>query len=289
MSAEPLSAASGAPYLPADRPSYAALIAGWKALRGPTAVRLREVACVRAPRTLYCAEFGPPGVPVVSIAAGIHGDEPAAPWALLAIVRDGMLDPRFAYRLWPCTNPSGYERGTRGNAEGDDVNRSFHDGGRTPEARAIVAATRDRRFALSIDLHEDYEATGFYCYEPVVDDGALLGPAVVAAIENAGFALQPLGGGFDLGYPSDATHLRTLERGRVVPNIGEETAHLPGLPYSMFLLKRGTARSLTIESPRMRPWRERIATHRTAVVAALAALRVRLKRLGEDGTRVPAG
>ena len=95
----------------------------------------------------------------------MHGDEPAAPWALLSLVRDGLLDRAFSYRLWPCTNPTGYAAGTRANAEGLDINRSFGGGGSTPEARAILTANRDRQFALSIDLHEDPEAQGFYCYE----------------------------------------------------------------------------------------------------------------------------
>ncbi|HYZ16994.1 MAG TPA: succinylglutamate desuccinylase/aspartoacylase family protein, partial [Candidatus Acidoferrum sp.] len=81
------------------------------------------------PRTLLIAELGTPQAPTVHIIAGVHGDEPAAPWALLSIVQDGLLDPRFAYRIWPCLNPSGYERGTRENAEGDDINRGFSRGG----------------------------------------------------------------------------------------------------------------------------------------------------------------
>ena len=84
-------------------------------------------------------------MPAVMLSAGVHGDEPAAPWALLSLVRDGLLDRRFAYRMWPCTNPTGYEAGTRENAEGADVNRSFGRGGTTPEARAIVTATRGER------------------------------------------------------------------------------------------------------------------------------------------------
>jgi hypothetical protein len=95
----------------------------------------------------------------------MHGDEPAGPWALLSLVRDGLLDRSFATGLWPCANPSGYAAGTRANAEGLDINRSFGGGGSTPEARAILTANRDRQFALSIDLHEDPEAQGFYCYE----------------------------------------------------------------------------------------------------------------------------
>lgn len=240
---------------------------------------MREVACVGVARTLLIAEIvaraGPRTAPAVAIAAGVHGDEPAAPWALLAAVRDGLLDPAFAYRIWPCTNPSGYALGTRGNTEGVDINRSFGRGGRTPEARAIVTANRDRKFALTIDLHEDYEADGFYCYEPAVDEVSF-GIAVVRALEEEGFPVQELHDAFELGYPPSAQHLRTLHHGIVRPNAKAEIALTRQLPYSMYLLRRAAKRSLTIESPRRLSWDERVAIHRIALVTALERLRIHI-------------
>ena len=275
-------------------PAYDALVAAWKDLRGRDGLRVREVACVGANRTLLAAELGPADAPVVHITAGVHGDEPAAPWALLSIVRDGLLDPRYAYRMWPCTNPSGYVLGTRANAEGDDVNRSFSRGGTTPESRAIVTANRDRKFAFALDLHEDFEADGFYCYEPLVDGAAPLGTAILDAIEAAGFPLQTLDHLFDLGYPRDperAAKLRTLERGRVLVNVGAETQHFgfKGLPLSLFLLRGATRRYVTLETPRRRAWEERIAMHRVAVSAALAgAASLGAKSPGSCPTETPS-
>lgn len=212
------------------------------------------------------------GAPTVALAAGVHGDEPAGGWALLSIVRDGLLDRRYNYRCWPCTNPSGYELGTRENAEGGDINRSFSRGGTTPEARAILTANRDRKFALTLDLHEDYEADGFYCYEPVIDGSAPYGAGVVRAVDDAGLAIQELRDDFDLGYPVEAVHLRGLERGRVLPDTAREMAFFDGWPYSLALLRRAARRSLTFETPRKLPWDERVAMHRVAVGAALARL-----------------
>ena len=254
-------------------PPYDDLVSAWRALGRRDGFGVREVACVGAPRTLLAAEIVRPGAPVVSISAGVHGDEPAASWALLSIVRDGLLDDAFGYRLWPCTNPSGYALGTRPNAEGDDVNRSYSRGGTTPEARAIVTANRDRRFVLTLDLHEDYEAEGFYCYEPVVDGTAPLGAAIVAAIDDAGLPVQALDAAFDLGYPTEAEHLRGLERGRVLPDVEAETRYFTGLPFSLYALKRTTRRAMTMESARTLAWDARVATHRVAVTAALAGTR----------------
>lgn len=251
---------------------YAELVAAWKALRSRGDLSVREVACVGASRTLLCAEIAAPaGAPVIALSAGVHGDEPAPPWALLSLVRDGLLDRAFGYRLWPCTNPTGYERGTRENAEGADINRSFNRGGTTPEARAIVTANRDRKFALAFDLHEDFEADGFYAYEPVTPEGPILARSIVAALDANALPVENLREGFDLGYPPEAGHLRTIERGAVYPDPAAEREFFAGTPYSLYVLRRAARRVLTCESPRRRAWDERLAMHRIAVVTALEA------------------
>jgi len=253
--------------------SYEALAAAWAQTCTKRGLQLREVPTPGAERSLLLLEFGPADAPCVHITSGVHGDEPAGPWALLSLVESGLLNTDFAYRLWPCTNPSGYRAGTRVNAEGQDVNRSFTDDVASPESRAIMAENRHRCFALALDLHEDFEADGFYCYEPVVDGSAPLSRAILEAIEIAGFPLQSLDHLFDLGYPRDekrAAKMRTLERGRVLVNAVRETRLFPGLPLSLYLLRNATRRYVTAETPRKRAWEDRIAMHRIAVVAALA-------------------
>jgi len=243
----------------------------WKQLRRAGGATIHEVACVGAARTLLLAELGSAHAPTISISAGVHGDEPAPPWALLDIVAGGLLDPRFAYRIWPCTNPSGYQAGTRGNAESQDINRSFSRGGLTPEAKAIITATRDRKFVLSLDLHEDFEAEGCYCYEPRREEDSF-SRAIVQALDDAGCPVQEFVPTFDLGYAAQADHVRSLRRGRVTTNIREELKHFAGLPYSIFMARRSANRSLTFESPRERSLMQRIAMHRIAVTSAIAAL-----------------
>ena len=245
------------------------LTARWKALRR-AGLSVREVACVGAPRTLLLVEAGSASQPVISLSAGVHGDEPAASAALLSLAEDGLLDQRFAYRIWPCTNPSDLQSGTRENSEGADINRSFERGGRTPEAKAMITANRDRRFVLSVDMHEDLEATGFYCYEPLGQDE--IAPQVLAALDAAGLPVQDLAPEFDLGYPEQADHLRTLERGRVLADFAAEEKYYSGLPYSLYIGKKAAQRVLTFESPATRLWSERIAIHRVAVVAAITAV-----------------
>jgi len=255
-----------------DVTTYERLVESWTELSRSRSFSLRQVPCPGTDRALLLAEFGRPSAPVVHITAGVHGDEPAGPWALFSIVRDGLLDQRFAYRVWPCTNPSGYVAGTRVNAEGNDVNRSFNVEAATPESLAIMSTNAGSRFELSLDLHEDFEAVGFYCYEPIVDGSAPLSAAIIAALEAAGLPLQELDHHFDLGYPKDAVEaerFRRLEPGRVLVNATAER-RFPGLPLSLYLLRTATRRNVTLETPRTRAWGDRIAMHRIGVVAALA-------------------
>ncbi len=266
---------------------YDDLAAAWRALRGTGVASVREVACVGVARTMLVAEIaGQRGFPTIALAAGVHGDEPAGPWALLSIVRDGLLDRRFAYRIWPCTNPSGYRAGTRENAESHDINRSFHKGGTTPEARAMIASNRDRRFALSLDLHEDFEADGYYCYEPVVDGETPFGDAMIRALDDAELGVQDLDDAFELGYPPEAHHLRTLARGHIRNDPGAERAFFEVTPYSLYLLQKAARYAMTLESPRTRPWEERLAMHRTAVTAVLGAF---VRTIDTAGGVEPAG
>ncbi len=260
------------PFTLPSHQTYAELLAEWRSLRG-RGYGIREVACANAPRTIPVVDLGRPDAPVVCISAGVHGDEPAAPWALLSLLRDGLLDDRFAYRLWPCLNPTGLAAGTRENAEGDDINRSFSRGGTTPEARAVLTANRDRRFVLAIDLHEDFESDGVYLYEPLRTGAASRYAApIVRELDAAGIPVEDLREGFDLGAPAgvDPRDMYTLQRGAVLVDYDAEVRAFPGLPHGLALMYRGTAAALTIETPRMRPWDERIAAHRVAVTTALA-------------------
>jgi len=263
------------------RPGFATLLEGWRQLERAGRVVLRETLVGSPVRSLHYVDLRRDLPHQVLLSAGVHGDEPVSGWSLLSLVRDGLLDPHFGYRIWICTNPTGLDLGTRENIDGRDINRSYVRGGLTPEARVVMRASRGERYALALDLHEDFESEGFYLYEPVVAQTAPYGRAILREILEAGFRLQPLDEGFDLGYPSvergyppgAAAALRSLEMGRVLPDIAAECAYFAeGLPLTMFLLRHGAKRALTFETPRRAAWDDRIAMHRIAVVTALAQL-----------------
>jgi protein MpaA len=248
---------------------YGELTAAWRGLRG-TGLRVREVACVGAPRTLLLVESGTAGAPAISLSAGMHGDEPAGAWALYAIARDGLLDPRFAYRIWPCCNPTGLDAGTRESVDGIDINRTFGRGGRSPEAKAMLAANRDRRFALTVDLHEDHEADGFYLYEtaPAGWQSRYAGP-VTAHIRDAGFPLQTFGPDFDLGPPGTEAAQQRGPGTVLVDADAERPFYGANVPLGLVQVVQAARCALTFETPRRAAFDARVEMHRVAVVSAL--------------------
>lgn len=103
--------------------------------------------------------------PRVYLSAGIHGDEPAGPFAIERLLRDDLLTPEISWTLCPMLNPGGCIEGTRETPGGIDLNRDYRDP-QSPEAsahRAWIDSLEPHDLYLS--LHEDWEATGFYLYE----------------------------------------------------------------------------------------------------------------------------
>jgi len=248
--------------------TYCELARRWKALSESGGASVGELTSDDGGYALLAVEIGEPLLPAVAIAAGVHGDEPAGPWALLELVESGSLDRRFRYRILPCTNPSGFDAKTRNNAEGVDVNRSFGGSGGTSESRAALAFQRGQNFVLSIDLHEDCDATGFYCYEY---GGGEIGRSVIAELDRHGFAIDPVEVTFGLAGPLDDAH-SVREWGRIVADAFREAGLLGGLSYTLALARDGARHALTFETPSNAPWETRRAMHRTAVCTALAAV-----------------
>lgn len=201
-----------------------------------------------------------PDAPAVYLSAGIHGDEPAPPWALFDLVEQGVFDSRAAWHVCPLLNPSGFTQRTRENFQGIDLNRDYQQP-QTAEIRAHVAwLQRQPRFTASFCLHEDYEAQGFYLYELNPDNRPTLADAVLRAV-------QPLGpietSAVIDGRPADAPG---IIRPHSDPLLRENW------PEAIYLRHHHTTLSYTFETASLRPLPERIATQIAAVRAALDSL-----------------
>ena len=122
-----------------------------------------------------------PGAPAIYVSTGMHGDEPAPPWALLRAVESGQFDARASWWLCPLLNPTGFAARTRENFAGVDLNRDY----KHPTAAEVIVHVawlrRQPRFDAAFCLHEDYEATGFYLYELNPDNRPSLADVILAA------------------------------------------------------------------------------------------------------------
>ena len=196
--------------------------------------------------------------PHVYLSAGIHGDEPAGPLALLELLRAGFFTANYHWSLCPALNPAGLSAATRENACGVDLNRDYWLGG-TQEVAAHVAwldalATPD----LFISLHEDWETAGFYFYEINLHDDR---PQRAKQILDAVRPWFPP----ELGPEIDGHEAR--EPGWIYhaaePDLPE------GWPEAIYLAKIGCPVSFTFETPSHAPLETRVAAHAAAVRAAV--------------------
>src|SRR4029077_19965329 len=115
-----------------------------------------------------------------------HGDEPAGCAALVRFIARLAADPARGAGddlfVYPVVNPTGYERVTRENHAGRDLNREFWRNSSQPEVRLLETELRARAFDGIITLHADDTCEGLYGYShgrPL--DELLLRPALVAA------------------------------------------------------------------------------------------------------------
>jgi len=200
-------------------------------------------------------------LPRVYVSSGIHGDEPAAPLALLAMIEAGVFDRRAVWFLCPLLNPVGLARGTRENADGLDLNRGYRDA-QAAEIQAHIAwLQRQPNFDLTLCLHEDWEAKGFYLYELNPGQRPSLAEAMIEAVRP----VCPIDESETIdGRPAQGGIIRPaadpLLREKWPESIYLRANHHAGIHY-------------TLESPSAFPLEQRTAALRTAVETAIGLTR----------------
>lgn len=206
--------------------------------------------------------------PRVYISAGIHGDEPCGPDALLRFLELHQLSCDCDWVIAPVLNPSGLRQGTRENAGGIDLNRDFFRQ-ETGEVRALVNwwECQDRGCDLHLSLHEDWETSGFYLYEIKTGKMDSLAGSILNDISGT-VPLESSGpvDGHDLTAPGLILH---------EPEPDEED----GWPEAIWLARKFPVLSITLEAPG-----KEIRDKRTSdLVVALGAALNRLSDLHAAG------
>ncbi len=237
---------------------YAWLIRRWRSVAARAGLVLRKYGEAAGHDLFYlCPGKLRQDVPAIYLSAGIHGDEPGATEGLLAWAeKNTALLRRINPLLFPCINPWGLVNNCRLDAEGRDLNRSFHDTG-VPQIVAHMTLLADQSFDLALMLHEDYDATGVYLYEIPIRKpwwGELM-------IEAASRHIEP-------------DHRRRIEgrgarHGVLRPRL-LDTTKLPGWPEAFVFYFRKTPRVFTVETPSEFHLDERVAAHVALVSQAVS-------------------
>jgi len=196
--------------------------------------------------------------PRIFISAGIHGDEPCGPEALLRLFELHSLSRSCDWIIAPMLNPSGMMLGTRENREGIDLNRDFLRK-ESPEIRAFTSwwESQSRGCDLHFSLHEDWETTGLYLYEINTGDIASISGTILNSIrefvplEEAGLV-----DGHELCEPGLIRH-------------EPEPDEADGWPEAIWLVKRYHLLSITLEAPGRLARGYRTAALLTALTSAI--------------------
>ena len=195
----------------------------------------------------------------IYLSTGIHGDEPAGPLAVRQLLETDAWPAGSDLWLCPCLNPTGFPLNRRENAEGKDLNREYRHP-TTGEIRTHLAwLERQPDFDLSLCLHEDWEAHGFYLYELNPSGVPSLAETIVDAVARVcPIDLSPLIEG------------REAHGGIIRPSLDPQSR--PDWPEAFHLIQHKTRLSYTLEAPSDFPLPVRVAALVAGVKAALAAL-----------------
>lgn len=228
---------------------YKHLIRRWRAAAQSRGAKLSAYTQADGHPLYYMETRKPdPAKPWIYLSAGIHGDEPASTEACLewfSVSRTTADD--FNLMIFPCLNPWGLINNLRTDAEGRDLNRTYHDDS-VPQTAAHKALLSNRRFDLALALHEDYDAHGVYLYE-ITGVKPYWGEALIAAAADH--------------LPIDPR--RTIEgrrsngsgivRRSITPDL------MPLHPEAFRLFFHHTGRMLTLETPSEAHIDARVAAH----------------------------
>ena len=201
--------------------------------------------------------------PCVYLSGGIHGDEPASVDSMLTLIKSGLLDQQANWRIAPILNPTGVSAETRENENGIDLNRDFRDS-KTAEILSYKRwLERQPPPTLSISLHEDYEAKGFYLYALGPNGIEDLGKSILRCVEKVG----PID-------HSETIDGRSARQGLILPAPQDVFQEMPDWPEALYLYENHPHNHFTLESPTSLPIGSRIPMHLAAVKQAIASLQV---------------
>lgn len=211
------------------------------------------------PILYFCRGGSSSGARRLYLSAGIHGDEPAGPMALILLLEGGFDFLGLEVGVFPALAPDALRAVSRTNVRGVDPNRDYRDPV-TEEVRAHVAVLSGMgEFDLALCLHEDWEAEGCYIYE--IDRVGRRGVAEVLLGAMAAH-IAPDG--------RDEIDGRRAVGGIIRPVV--RALDRPDWPEAIFLSERVCPKVYTCETPSGFELDRRVAAHGAAVRQACELL-----------------
>ena len=195
----------------------------------------------------------------IYISAGIHGDEPAGPLAVLKLIQENRWPEDVEVFLLPCLNPAGFMLNRRENAGGIDLNRDY----RNPQSAEVRAHTawleQQPQFDFYLCLHEDWESRGFYLYEQNPDGRLSLAERIITAVRE----ICPID-------ESEIIEGRVAQGGIIRPAI--QPHERPDWPEAFYLIVNKSRQGYTLEAPSDFPLQMRVNALVAGVNAAVKPL-----------------
>jgi hypothetical protein len=193
----------------------------------------------------------------IYISAGIHGDEAAATEAFITWAeRNAARLRRLPFLLFPCLNPWGLVHNCRYDQHGRDLNRLFHTDD-APVVAAVRRLVRGHRFALALQLHEDYDGQGFYLYE------------VQRARPYWGEALLAVAARHIPIEPRTRVDGRTFRGGLMRRRVERRRFARMGYPEAIWLHLEHADRTFTLETPSEFALEQRVRAQVAVIEAAV--------------------
>jgi len=228
-------------------------------------IKLGEICCLQGSYDMFCIQVGTPANPKtkrIFLSAGIHGDEPAGVEAILTFLEYfheyEVLFEGVAATILPCDNPFGYERNTRENADGLDLNQQFQNQDSIQEICLIKKAIGRSSFDMALAFHEDVEGEGFYLWERKCTTLKSIGELVVQRVaQDYPIERKAQIEGFPNRQGVISLDKRYLEK---------------GWTQEYYLFRHGTKYCFTLESPVNMLFQKRVEMHLLALRTSLQLL-----------------
>jgi predicted deacylase len=224
-----------------------------------------------ARRLLALRRTALPSTVRVYISAGIHGDEPAGPLAILKLLEENQWPAHAEVVICPCLNPTGFALNRRQNMEGIDLNRQYH-GPSALEVQAHIAwINKQANFDICVCLHEDWESHGFYVYELNPDRVPSFAPDIIKAVS----AVCPIDQSAVIeGYAAEGGIIRP----------SSDPLSRAQWPEAFYLFTSVTRLTYTFEAPSDFTMTTRVAALTVGVRSVLDALSARIT---QPATKTP--